>query len=168
MILISWKETLHIDWRLTYNTERLPCEAKSSLPSSVPATTTSRPDSNDVLKPKHHNHHKLLQRQRKTFEVYLCGIALVSSVVVKIITLLTNYVTATLHITAGITQWDKYRTLRTTALFNKETQMEVSLPVKYNLWVSYFLTQVENNLIIDPLVSSVLVIFCIFSATSNP
>ncbi len=46
--------------------------------------------------------------------------------------------------------------------------MEVSLPVKYNLWVSYFLTQVENNLIMDPLVSSVLVIYCIFSATSNP
>lgn len=62
--------------------------------------------------------------KERHFQVCVCGCVLVSSGVLKIINQLTNYIT---YIT-GITQWEKYCTLCTTALFNKETQMEVSLP----------------------------------------
>lgn len=46
---------------LTYDTERLPGEAKSALPSSIPAAAPGGPDADDVLQPKNHDHHKLLQ-----------------------------------------------------------------------------------------------------------
>lgn len=46
---------------LTYDTEGLPGETQSPLPSSVATAASGRPDANDVLQTKHNDHYKLLQ-----------------------------------------------------------------------------------------------------------
>lgn len=46
---------------LTYDAERFPGEAKSTLPSSIPAAAPGGPDPDDVLQPEDHDHHELLQ-----------------------------------------------------------------------------------------------------------
>lgn len=46
---------------LTYDTEGLPGKSQPSLPSPVSAATASCPDPDEVLQPKDHDHHKLLQ-----------------------------------------------------------------------------------------------------------
>lgn len=48
--------------QLTYDAEGLPGKAQSSLPSSVATAASCRPDTDDVLQPKHHDHHKLLSK----------------------------------------------------------------------------------------------------------
>lgn len=45
----------------TNDTEGLPGESEAALPSPVSAATTCRPDPDEVLQTKHHDHHKLLQ-----------------------------------------------------------------------------------------------------------
>lgn len=49
----------------TYNTERLPGKAQSSLPASVAAAAASTPDPDDVLQTENHDHYKLLQDARQ-------------------------------------------------------------------------------------------------------
>lgn len=50
---------------LTYHTEGLPGKAQSALPSSVATAAACRPDTDDVLQPKHHDHHELLFNKTK-------------------------------------------------------------------------------------------------------
>ncbi len=55
--------------QLTYDAKRLPGKAESSLPSSVATAASCRPDTDDVLQPKHHDHHKLLFKKAETMVV---------------------------------------------------------------------------------------------------
>lgn len=50
----------------TYNTERLPGKAESSLPASVAAAAASAPDPDDVLQTENYDHYKLLQHTTHT------------------------------------------------------------------------------------------------------
>lgn len=50
---------------LTYYTERFPCKAQPSLPSSVSTTASSRPDTNNKFQTKDNNHDKFLEKTNK-------------------------------------------------------------------------------------------------------
>lgn len=52
--------------QLTYHTKGLSSKAQPSLPSSVATAASCRPDTDDVLQSKHHNHHKLLFKKTKS------------------------------------------------------------------------------------------------------
>lgn len=52
---------------LTDDTEGFSGKAEAALPSSVAAATSSRPDTDDVLQSKHHNHHEFLWGQGPEF-----------------------------------------------------------------------------------------------------